>query len=860
MAAKDILLLISVWAVLASGPAVAADFSESGLPADWAGQINRLTRIGDIESASKCAALGKLAVQQTAQQGLADVALAHNEYGQCLLSLGKPQDALTEFQQAADVWNKLGDRSDYATAQSGVAVALINQGRYGEAIHLLRDVALPGYSQSGDESSNNRINVLISLSSAYIYSANYSAGIDTLKNAESLAVQPPRPYQLGGIHTNLGYAYVRMGRLKLAREEFNRGSVEFKENGYLRGAAYATNGLCETLLRQAAGAGPVKCFQDAIAEYSAVPDATLNAALRLNEAQALDAAGQCDRALETWLDVLALARTKGLHEIEGRAFGSMINCLEARHSSRAAVLAGYAAIARFAAVRQNLEQVSRPAARGFIDSKQDIYRRLIRLLVLNDRIGEAEEVVGQMKDEEYFQFTRGDKNLTDPSAINKDDRVDEITSRATQALVALGAERKVLLDKQRAGPISVTEQRRMNQLDDALEAARKSFFSELDRLVATQPRHPSDVMSGLRYLDAFRDTLVELGPDVVLLTYVTTDDEVVGILTTGTVHPWRVLPINRAKLAGQVFAFRQAIEDYRHTPKKTTQALGQELYQELLAPFMMELAHLRVSVVMLSLDGPLRYLPFAALYDGRQYVVDHFATALYTPAATLSLKDLPRPHWRIAGLGVSKAENGLRPLVFVPDELGAIVNSSPPWDHGLFPGEVCLDECFTVGAIKKVLNGQYPVLHIASHFVFKPGNESSSYLVLGDGTELTLREIRESDLRFAGIDLLTLSACETAVGREDPSTAGLEVEGFAVLAQNQGAKGVLATLWPAFDHTTADIMGAFYKAQLPPGRLNKATALKQAQVRAKGRLSQPGGPDFSLPFFWAPFVIAGNWR
>jgi CHAT domain-containing protein len=82
----------------------------------------------------------------------------------------------------------------------------------------------------------------------------------------------------------------------------------------------------------------------------------------------------------------------------------------------------------------------------------------------------------------------------------------------------------------------------------------------------------------------------------------------------------------------------------------------------------------------------------------------------------------------------------------------------------VLPGAVFFDRDFSVARFKQLLQQSYPVMHIASHFVFNPGTEASSYLVMGDGSKLSLQQLREDDFDFGDVDLITLSACETAVG------------------------------------------------------------------------------------------------
>jgi len=80
----------------------------------------------------------------------------------------------------------------------------------------------------------------------------------------------------------------------------------------------------------------------------------------------------------------------------------------------------------------------------------------------------------------------------------------------------------------------------------------------------------------------------------------------------------------------------------------------------------------------------------------------------------------------------------------------------------------------------------------------------------------------DSELTFDNVDLLTLSACQTAVGN------GSEVEGLAMVTQGKGAKAVMATLWSVADSSTAQIMAAFYRLKKEQPSLSKAEALRQA--------------------------------
>ena len=163
-----------------------------------------------------------------------------------------------------------------------------------------------------------------------------------------------------------------------------------------------------------------------------------------------------------------------------------------------------------------------------------------------------------------------------------------------------------------------------------------------------------------------------------------------------------------------------------------------------------------------------------------------------------------------------------------------------------------LDEAFTALRLRDVSQRQFPVLHVASHFRFSPGTEVNSFLLLGDGARLTLGDIRTQNYRFDNVDLLTLSACDTGLGggRDEQ---GKEIEGFGVIAQQQGAKAVLATLWPVADQSTATLMADMYRRRQGLS-LSKIEALRQAQLALQAQAK------YAHPYYWAPFILMGNWK
>jgi CHAT domain-containing protein len=221
-------------------------------------------------------------------------------------------------------------------------------------------------------------------------------------------------------------------------------------------------------------------------------------------------------------------------------------------------------------------------------------------------------------------------------------------------------------------------------------------------------------------------------------------------------------------------------------------------------------------------------------------------------------------------MGVTHSIRDFPALPGVQAEVDGIVRHG---SEGILPGEILLDNNFTSLALKEATKQNFPVLHIASHFVFSPGTEVNSFLLMGDGQELTLGDIRTQNFDFSHVDLLTLSACETGMGG-GVDDDGREIEGFGVTAQRQGAKSVLATLWPVADKSTAILMKDFYQLHQEQ-KLSKAEALREAQLDMlngtqdhivadkKGSASTQFRVDpkkpYAHPFYWATFIMMGDW-
>jgi len=412
---------------------------------------------------------------------------------------------------------------------------------------------------------------------------------------------------------------------------------------------------------------------------------------------------------------------------------------------------------------------------------------------------------------------------------------------------------------------------------DELASGAVALDAALDG-VASPPEFAPDATAvlhtGMRLMKA-------LPPGTLALYYLQGDNrlDIVAVGASGW-HRAQVR-VTRSEMARHIAAMRSAVSD----PRRDAVVASQAMYALLVAPLEEVLKVTRASTLMVALEGPLRYVPFAALHDGRGWLVERYALSLYTTAAPTSLTAQPTRHWRVAAFGNSQpgtdGPNTLEPLPGVRKELQAIVRERGRPGQGVMDGEIRLDGDFTARALSQALRSRPNVLHIASHFVFKPDDAAASFLLLGNDEKLTLAQLGGADFRFNQIDLVTLSACDTALVAANGF--GQEVEALGTLLQSRGAAAVLSTLWPAADDSTAQFMRLMYDVrQAGAAPVSRAQALRSAQMAFIGSGTQlrampaetpagargaqrPGAErrdpklPYAHPFFWAPFVLMGNW-
>lgn len=483
-----------------------------------------------------------------------------------------------------------------------------------------------------------------------------------------------------------------------------------------------------------------------------------------------------------------------------------------------------------------------------------------------------------VQQEEFLEFVRRDSRGAALAEINVDAVGGEKSLMAEQDAKIESVARLSSEEWQLSGEENLNEAQkaRLEQVRQTLGTAQK----QLETFFATMPerfkRNADDVQKDKNQLSTIVPLLRSMGEksgSKVALISAFVDDkglELLVTLPTGQTVNLSFAP-DKKQLSGETFPVWLNTQIYRFKVlmlkrRPSVNEAATQLWDIVgcRGQLATQLEGAGITTVMWRLTGSLRALPLAALRDKDGFLVEKYRNVVLTAGSSeLNLAHQPVTNWKALALGVTrpwKIENDqFTALEGVEGELNAVMNApGDGYKGGVLPGRVLRDEKFSAEDFFKAMRGATPesnapwqVVHIASHFKLA-GDSLKSFLLTGDGKALTIAALQEQGAKnplFPGVELMTLSACDTASGE------GKGADSLGALAELNGAKSVLATLWPVADEETAQLMADFYRtlAQNPAG--GKAAALQSAQLK----LLKAGG-ESAHPYFWAPFVLMGNWR
>jgi CHAT domain-containing protein/Tfp pilus assembly protein PilF len=823
--------------------------------------------------------------------------------GTAYSDMGQGPKALDYFNQALPVWRETGERSGEALTLNNMAKTYADLGKmqkslesYNKALAIWRETG----NRQGEASTLNFMGRAYSgLGQKQQALEDYNQALPIWREVGNRSGEALAFNDIGRINEDTG-------KKKEALDFYNQALPIWREAGNRRGEATTLNNIGRDELDMGEKREALETNYRALFIWREVEDRRGEAFALSSISKVYHALGQPQYAFPNSLAALSLAKGAGDPDIEGGIETSMMIGFRDEHRPEEAILFGTEAVNSYQQIRKDISDLDKDMQAVFAQSKSYTYRQLAELLVETDRLGEAEKVLDLLKEQELKDIVRGTtqdtKAKVEPLRLTtgqqKAQSELDIPQRKALDIEKLSLDYAALLAKTSR---TSAEEAQLKTLGESIQKGITEIFAYFKNTIdpELEQKPGAGIEKGSPIGEDFsqsylQSALVKLGPGVIGVRLLLGERHAYAIVVTARTRKKFELKATPAELRSKAFEVLETLESPITDPRPRLE----DLYAMIVAPIEGELKPLETSsagqsgvpTLLWSLDDALRYLPMAALFDGHHYMVERFNNVLFTPEsyghmADSQLTDGPSPS--VLAMGLSKSYGGLPALPGVMPELDAVVHDpAAPESHGPMEGRLLPNDQFTLAALKTELGPgkSYPVVHIASHFVVETSKGEEPYLMMGGedigdakGYEWNLSDMENSAVAFHGTRLLTLSACSTA--KDYKSRDGLEMDSLGMIAQQKEAEAVLATLWDVNDASTSRLMSDFYGRWLKHPADGKAEALRQAQLAllrgsftSRNAASErgfqtrqdttPGTHEigYSHPFYWAPFVLIGNYR
>ncbi|MBN1571784.1 MAG: CHAT domain-containing protein [Deltaproteobacteria bacterium] len=468
----------------------------------------------------------------------------------------------------------------------------------------------------------------------------------------------------------------------------------------------------------------------------------------------------------------------------------------------------------------------------YAKGKIDAYEYMIWTLIQLKRYDDAFDYMERSRSRSFLDML-GTKNVvvggeSDRELIKREENLRETLARlydedgdgSPDENVPEGESGEILTDKIKTRKITEVK-KEYNELIDEMKVSNP----ELASLVSVNPMTLKEVQA-----------LIPEGTRI-LEFYTTTEYDLFVFSVTRSDFTVTTVKITRDEALEKVKEFKSSLnsldlEDFKIKSKK--------MYDLILSDVLKDADEEKLIVIP---HGPLHYLPFSALYDGKDYLIDRY-TLIVDPSASVLrfiVDKRKKPEGKVLALGNPKTKYD--PLPFAEREVGEINEVMADVDAYIRNG--------ATETLGKKRFSDYRIIHLACHGKFKGESPLSSALYLtGDRENDGLLMVNELfGLNLKNASLVVLSACETGLSQ---IMRGDELIGLSRGFIYAGTPSLVVTLWEVADNSTALFMIELYE-NLKTG-MDKPTALRKAQLSLKS------AEKFSHPFYWAPFVIMGDWE
>ncbi len=796
---------------------------------------------------------------------------------------GRYPQALEQLQQALEIARKVGDRPQAARVLRNIGAAYMQQANYAKAQEFYQQARVLS------QAMGNRASELVDLlaqGQLYLNLGQYPQALDRFQQAQMLSHEFGEKGTEATAISNIAGVYRKQEKYPQALQFYQQALILKRETGNVAAENIVLQRMAQIYEKQGNPAQAVALLQSVLQvqrQIGARPSEaiTLNILGRADTAQGNFAAAQT--ALQ---QALAITQSVNDRTTQAEVLSHLGQLFAKQNQPELAIVFYKQSVSITETIRHELRTLPPDQQQSYTETVAVIYRELADLLLQGDRILEAQQVLDRLKLQELNQYLRNVRGgSTDTINFRKaETALLQQFSASQQNVVQLMQRLNQLQTQSGLTAAETAELQKLYTLQKQLTANTNEFFNQPEvKTLISQLRNASIDPSPelLKHLQANLKQVKN--QDAALLYPVIFPDRLELILFTANAPPLRrtvILDKFKLKLNTTLRDFLRNIADPSSDPRPP----AQQLYQWIIAPIAADLEAAHIKTIIYAPDSQLRYIPLAALHDGKQWLIQRYQIDNITaesvtnlqPAARRSLQVLAGAASQGAEVKVAETRYQLGALPNVAKEVGNIA--------AIVPGtQTFLDSAFDLTALEPRF-AAFRVLHFATHGHFDVDSKEKSFLLFGGKTATGQAQIATLDdvknWSLAGVDLVVLSACETGLSERigtGPLGTGQEILGLGYQFQTAGAKATISTLWQVDDRGTQVLMSAFYQ-YLQTGNYSVAAALQQAQRsliagkaetavgdRAAGMSASAGAKsppidfaELAHPYYWAPFILIGN--
>ncbi|MBD2209152.1 tetratricopeptide repeat protein [Nostoc linckia FACHB-104] len=780
--------------------------------------------------------------------------------------IGQYPQALEYYQQALNIAKTVGSRTAESDTLNGIGSAYRSVGQYAKALDYHQQaltIARKTNDQIEEAESLNKIGVV------YRHLGEYNKALELYQQALAITKKIGDRLLEGDTLGNIGVVYDYAGQYAQALNYYQQAFNIFQQlrNQQLVGITLNNLGSVHHSLGKYANA--LDLYQQALTITREGGSRTTEASILVNMGLLYRHQNDYPKAWDVYQQALAIQREIGDKPGESITLSNLGTLLERQQKPELAITFYKQSVNVTEDIRRSIRVLPRNLQKSYTDNVAGKYRRLADLLLRQNRLVEAQQILDLLKiqeaDEYLNQVSEKPNNSQQIDLLTEEQKIVSQLQTIQGKEISLGKQ-LVALRQTCQNQCATPQKQRIAELEALQQQTRQQFntfinSTDVKSLVSQLNATAKEQNLRLSHLNKLRSNLPK---DTVLLYPLVLDDRLELILVSNYAPPvHRTVAIKKQELNQKIAQLRQAITQRGINPKPS----ASQLYEWLIKPIELDLKEAQAKTIIYAPDAQLRYLPLSALYDGQQWLIQRFAIYNITAASIDDLKTQRQTNLRaLAGafsqgsysFQVGSQNYNFDGLIYAGKEvevLSRIIQNTTK----------VLDKDFSPNAIVPKLNN-YNIVHLATHATFTPGKPEESFILFGNGERVTLRDVENWNL--PNVDLIVLSACETGVG--DKLGNGEEILGFGYLMQLAGAKSTVASLWVVDDGGTQALMNEFYAALKNPS-ISKSQAIRQAQlalitgnfqfldkVRNQINTTANTSVDFSHPYYWAPFILIGN--